>query len=95
MSAAHHPTVARAALLSNLPNVDELVAELAVMKLNISVAIDAINIEIVAACLSDEPRTLETGILTRSTPSTAEEAAKRVATAGIVLAEEWKCYGGT
>ena len=62
------------------------------MKLSLSVAIDAINIEIVAACLFNEPRSLGTGILTRSTPSKAEEAAKRVAAAQLVLVEARQYY---
>ena len=77
----------RAALLANLPVVDELAAELAIVHLSPSAVSGDINIDGVAAHFAVELRTLGTARLTTRTPSMVTEVDKQVAAARLAFAE--------
>ena len=89
-SAGQRAAAARAALLANLPNVDELTSELAGAEPSLGLARGEIDIDSVAALLSTEFGAKGTTNVARRAPSSATEAANRVAAARLALAEAEK-----
>ena len=89
-SAGQRAAAARAALLANLPEIDEIAPELAGAEPSSGVAHEVIDINNVAARLTAEFGAARATTVTRRAPSTAAEAANRVAAARLALAEAEK-----
>ena len=89
-SAGQCATAARAALLANFPDVHVIASGLAGAEPSSGVAREEIDINRVAAQLSAELGATRAKNVTRRAPSTATEAANRVAAARLALAEAEK-----